>query len=62
MFQILHIRECEYCNGNGDCPDCDGTGFADDDACNACYTSGECPECDGKGQITEEEAYVGHPE
>lgn len=47
---------CENCNGDGNCPMCNGTGFDGelDEFCGCCFGSGECPECGGTGEVEDE--------
>jgi len=39
-------EDCEYCGGDGSCPDCEA---GIDDGCIGCGGTGECPECGGTG-------------
>jgi hypothetical protein len=49
------MKDCEDCNGSGDCPTCDGKGSKGkgDDAedCKDCDGSGDCDCCDGTGKV-----------
>jgi len=46
-------KDCPACGGDGDCSNCHGYGYIDDDNCDACYGKGKCQVCGGKGTVME---------
>lgn len=51
-------KTCQTCDGSGDCQECGGFGYDDDDddagkSCPNCDGSGDCPDCDGTGEDDE---------
>lgn len=50
---------CAYCEGTGNCQECDGEGDVGDDMghldCEDCDGSGECTYCEGTGKVQMDE-------
>ena len=46
-------HECGWCDGTGECPDCEGGVDDYSDPCPACAGGGDCPVCEGLGEVDE---------